>query len=167
MKYLYQQMLAFFAVIMTVLVILGFSFLKFTTDTVQENLESQLSSYANTIIENRLVENAEWAELLLHNQGVRIYVTDTNKQIISPKRDKGKYLNISDADLKELTKGNEVSSKGDSPIDLLGNKNKQLWVLVPFVYTETQEFAGIVYVDAPMSNIKGSISELKKIFILR
>lgn len=162
MKYLYQQMLAFFAVIMTVLVILGFSFLKFTTDTVQENLESQLSSYANTIIENHLVENAEWAELLLHNQGVRIYVTDTNKQIISPKRDKGKYLNISDADLKELTKGNEVSSKGDSPIDLLGNKNKQLWVLVPFVYTETQEFAGIVYVDAPMSNIKGSISELKK-----
>ena len=60
MKYLYQQMLAFFAVIMTVLVIFGFSFLKFTTDTVQENLESQLSSYANTIIENRLVENAEW-----------------------------------------------------------------------------------------------------------
>ena len=50
MKYLYQQMLAFFAVIMTVLVILGFSFLKFTTDTVQENLESQLSSYDNTII---------------------------------------------------------------------------------------------------------------------
>lgn len=164
MKYLYQQMLAFFAVIMTVLVILGFTFVKFTSDTVQENLERQLSSYANTIIENEtgLLENSQWAEALLRNQDVRIYVTNEKKQIISPLRDQGKYLNISDKDFKALESGNEVSSKGDSAIDLLGNKKKQLWVLVPFIRTDTQQFAGVVYVDAPVSNIKGSISELKK-----
>lgn len=164
MKYLYQQMLAFFAVIMTVLIILGFSFVKFTSDTVQENLERQLSSYANTIIENPngLLENSQWAEALLRNQDIRIFVTNDKKQIISPLRDKGKYLNISEADFKALESGNEVSSKGDSAIDLLGNKKQQLWVLVPFVYSDTQQFAGVVYVDAPVSNIKGSISELKK-----
>ena len=51
MKLVYQQMLAFFAVIATVLILLGFPFSQMTRNMVYQNTWTSLEKYANSLVE--------------------------------------------------------------------------------------------------------------------
>ena len=73
-NYFYQQMLAFFAVVMTVLIILGFSFLQFARSTAYRSTEKQLFGYAEALIDEDLqTDKIENGQVILKNQGVSIF----------------------------------------------------------------------------------------------
>ena len=52
MRYLLQQMIAFFAIILTVLIIFGMFFTQFTKNTVRESSFEQLKGYSDTVYKN-------------------------------------------------------------------------------------------------------------------
>lgn len=51
MRYLYQQLLAFWIVILVTLVTLGITFTQMTKQTIEENNYHQLFGYADAVVE--------------------------------------------------------------------------------------------------------------------
>ena len=66
MKLIYQQMLAFFAVIITVIVVLGFSFIRTTRTMLYQNSWQQLQQYAASIEKEAIRYNTKTNHCLLY-----------------------------------------------------------------------------------------------------
>lgn len=58
-------MLAFFAVILTILVIIGISFSNFASSTVYKNTEKQLYGYAQSVIDDGLINQVDLIQVVL------------------------------------------------------------------------------------------------------
>src|SRR5690606_20719883 len=96
LKYFYQQMLAFFTVIMTMLIILGFSFLQFAKNTTYRNTETQLYGYAEALIEGDLqTDQLDTGQIILKNQGVTLSVFNSEDQMIYPQAESNYSSGIS------------------------------------------------------------------------
>lgn len=160
MKYLYQQMLAFFAVILTILVIIGISFSNFASSTVYKNTEKQLYGYAQSVIDDGLINQVDLIQVVLKSQNVNMSIFNEEKQMIAPKQEQNYSLNISEKDWKTLQAGNQIASSINNT-DFLGNKVEQIRVFQPFFKRDTGKFAGVVAVEAPVSGVESSIKDLK------
>lgn len=68
MKLIYQQMLAFFAVIITVIVVLGFAFIRTTKTMIYSNSWQQLQQYATSIEKEAIRYNTNTKKVVGFNQ---------------------------------------------------------------------------------------------------
>ena len=98
MKLLYQQMLAFFAVIITLVLVFGALFLNFTSDMVYKNTWTQLEGYSDSLMSESMVlktadsktefnlnlNNLRNAESILKTQNVRFTIYTKKSKIIYP-----------------------------------------------------------------------------------
>ena len=95
MRYLLQQMIAFFAIILTVLLIFGMFFTQFTKTTVKQTIYDQLRAYANTITDNMreqgwtLKESLDTTSAVAKNQNVYFYYLSTDRTATYPKNIEG------------------------------------------------------------------------------
>ncbi len=161
MNYFYQQMLAFFAVVMTVLIILGFSFLQFARNTAYQSTEKQLFGYAEALIdENLQTEKIENGQIILKNQGVSIFVFDNKDYMIYPSTTKKYVSGISDSDLNKLKNGEPLTLSQRST-DFFGNQVDTAIVYQPFFTQNTGEFYGFIAVSAPISTIESSLKDIR------
>lgn len=161
MNYFYQQMLAFFAVVMTVLIILGFSFLQFARNTAYQSTEKQLFGYAEALIDEDLqTEKIENGQIILKNQGVSIFVFDNKDYMIYPSTTKKYVSGISDSDLNKLKNGEPLTLSQRST-DFFGNQVDTAIVYQPFFTQNTGEFYGFIAVSAPISTIESSLKDIR------
>lgn len=161
MNYFYQQMLAFFAVVMTVLIILGFSFLQFARNTAYQSTEKQLFGYAESLIDVDLqTEKIENGQIILKNQGVSIFVFDYKDDMIYPSTTKKYVSGISDGDLNKLKNGEPLTLSQRST-DFFGNQVDTAIVYQPFFTQSTGEFSGFIAVSAPISTIEASLKDIR------
>ncbi|WP_432224562.1 ATP-binding protein [Lactiplantibacillus argentoratensis] len=97
MKLIYQQMLAFFAVIITVIVVLGFSFIRTTRTMLYQNSWQQLQQYAASIEKEAIRYNTKTNQVvgfnqqflndgtvILRDQHIHFSVYDANKKLVYP-----------------------------------------------------------------------------------
>ena len=98
MKLIYQQMLAFFVVIITLLVILGASFFHLMRENVYQSTWQQMETYAYSLKSTSLklvdtskgeqialnVSNLEISELLLQNQKVHFTIYTGRDKVLYP-----------------------------------------------------------------------------------
>ena len=161
MNYFYQQMLAFFAVVMTVLIILGFSFLQFARNTAYQSTEKQLFGYAEALIDEDLqTEKIENGQIILKNQGVSIFVFDYKDDMIYPSTTKKYVSGISDSDLNKLKNGEPLTLSQRSTY-FFGNQVDTAIVYQPFFTQNTGEFYGFIAVSAPISTIESSLKDIR------
>ncbi len=160
-NYFYQQMLAFFAVVMTVLIILGFSFLQFARSTAYRNTETQLFGYAEALIDEDLqTDKIESGQIILKNQGVSIFVFDQTDNMTYPVTTEDYVSGISDTDLDKLKNG-EPLSLTQRNTDLFGNQVDTAIVYQPFFTQSTGDFYGFIAVSAPISTIESSLEDIR------
>lgn len=167
MKYLLQQMLAFFVIILTVLIIFGISFTTFTRNTVVENTYKQLEGYADTVLNN--MHKQEWnfkqsldtTVAILQNQKVGFYVLNTDLTASYPVEFEGQYGGnlVSKEEVDILKKGN-VIKKTVTDKSLINGKQNMALYLQPLFNTPSLTFEGILIVSQPNSSIESSISAL-------
>ncbi|MEE5987459.1 HAMP domain-containing histidine kinase [Ligilactobacillus equi] len=138
MKIFYQQVLAFFTVILTLLVILGFSFFHLMKENVYRNTWFQLENYAHSLKSSgtlRLLEvddsreslivnqtKLESFDELLQGQGVHMTIYTKRDEIIYPNN--AFKASISKKEWKKLKQGKIIYRK----FDIAGRRVKKKMV---------------------------------------
>ncbi|CAM3093590.1 sensor histidine kinase [Lactiplantibacillus plajomi] len=97
MKLIYQQMLSFFAVIITVVVVLGFAFIRTTKTMIYQNSWQQLQQYAASIEKEAIRYNTQTHQVvgfnqqflndgtvILRDQHIHFSVYDAKKRVVHP-----------------------------------------------------------------------------------
>ena len=171
MKFLYQQLLAFWALIMVVLLIVGFSFFSFTKNSLEDSNYSQLFNYAQSILKNsqnsmqKLGDKLRVSEYVLTDQQVRFYLVDADKTVLYPSSDSNGEaitLKISAADWKEVsgadasTTNNKGYLSNTRTTNLVGDLIPTSYIMLPIYYQQTDGpvFAGAIIVSQPSENVQ-------------
>lgn len=175
MKYLYQQLLAFWSLIIVVLLIVGVSFVQFTKRSLEENNYSQLFGYANGMQENyikmydpknsfsspqdALIGSLTLTELVLAYQEVHFYFVDANQQTLYPSH-LDKALKIDEKDWENVSnphfRGQIAATK---KYNIFGDKEATSYIMLPF-YDQANQFAGALIVTQPAKNIEKTLTPL-------
>lgn len=166
MRYLLQQMIAFFAIILTVLFIFGVAFTQITKTTVKETTYKQLKGYSTTVIDNMteqnwsIKESLDTAHAIVKNQNVGFYLLDERRIVTYPpsKEVQSAENIISNEELKELKKGNSIQK---TVVNTLDHKKTTIAMFVqPLFSAPMLEYEGALIVWQPSSNIEKSVSSL-------
>lgn len=189
MKLIYRQMLGFFAVILTLIVVLGLLFINVTSRMLYTNTWKQLQSYSDSLIEDSmrydpatkqfqgfttvpLENNAQ----LLQRQNVHFTIYSTkNKLIYSSSNYTAKITN---ADWKKLKAGKTVHKMMDRPIrpnDKIKSQNSNnskvssssgqtrplmTDVIRPYFYKG--KLVAVVSIGSFVSNIQGNLQQIRE-----
>lgn len=171
MKYLIQQMIGFFIVILTVLIVIGWSFQSLTRQTLVNNYYEQMFSYARSVIvatkdqPENLLYAISGSEKFLKNQKVGMIYFDQNKQLAYPKSEE--YQNI--LNLSLLDKQWENAKKGESfsftkhyEFDMDVEKDYAVITQPIFSGEVDDEFLGVLMIYRPVSLIEASVKDLTR-----
>lgn len=169
MRFLYQQLLAFWALIMVVLLIVGFSFFSFTKNSLEDSNYTQLYTYAQNILANStnstngLGDQLRFSEYVLSNQKVNFYLVNADKSVLYPasKADADPIkLKISAADWKSISGNTIENGKGylsnTRTTNLVGDVIPTSYIMLP-IYLQQEEgpvFAGALIVSQPSENVQ-------------
>ncbi|WP_282801873.1 sensor histidine kinase [Secundilactobacillus kimchicus] len=176
MKLIYQQLIGFFAVIATVLILLGLSFGRMTRDMVYQTNWTSLEKYANSLIEQSVKisgQNGERvtfdseallnSEVLLRNQSVHFTIFNGSNAPVFPNN---VYISkINQTDWKKLQQGDIVKKVSDRQIKMANGQNEPAMtdVLKPYFYTDghhKRHLVAVVKVGTFISNINANISRI-------
>ena len=167
MKYLFQQMLAFWSIIIVILVVVGVSFVQFTKQTILESNYQQMLGYAENILYNNLqksgnlLNNVQLTEHVLQNQQVTFIYINANQLMEYPIEAHGSETTgfITPAEWETVQGGQTVEKTLE--INLKGAESKVPYamVLVP-IFDSKSNFYGSLSVLQPIKNIETSMRSL-------
>ncbi|MTV82494.1 sensor histidine kinase [Secundilactobacillus folii] len=176
MRLVYQQLLAFLAVIASALLLLGLSFSSMTKEYVYQNTWTSLEKYANSLVEQSVrvsssnpervsfdSESLLNSEALLHNQSVHFTVYNRDNTAIFP--DNVYISKIPANDWKKLQQGKIVQNVSDRQLKTTSGQTEPAMtdVLKPYFYTDKanrKHLVAVVKVGAFVSNINSNISKI-------
>lgn len=172
MKYLYQQLLAFTAVVMVTLLTMGIVFTRMTEQTIEKNNYAQLTGYGEAVqrvsesineryqidlSKEEIIQNSlATSEMMLNQQNVNFVFITTNHEIIYPLAVKQPSIKISTKVWNALANGEPQQMTSD--FNLFGKKETTSYAMIPFDYD--QQFFGVLIVSQPAKNIEDSVKEL-------
>ncbi|MFB9770253.1 sensor histidine kinase [Lactiplantibacillus modestisalitolerans] len=190
MKLIYQQMLAFFAVIITVIVVLGFSFIRTTKTMIYQNSWQQLQQYAASIEKEAIRYNTQTNQVvgfnqqflndgtvILRDQHIHFSVYDANKQVVYPTAETagmtgGSFYEprISSRDWKKLKQNKIItqsphvtfrSRRHDRPVNTPALRT--IDVLVPLFYKNgsTRQFVGAISIGSFEQTIQANEQQIE------
>lgn len=165
MKYLFQQMIAFWAIILTILIVVGVSFTFSTRNSMLANTYEQLKGYAlsiqNLSSQNGPYDSIKLSEAVLAKQNVNIYYLNNENVVVYP----NEYAGSDGQIFLDKEKWNDL--KDGTPVEdtmlvsLNGKEIRAALVAVPsFQFTPASVFTGVIVVIQPLSNLEDSISVL-------
>lgn len=175
MKLVYQQLLAFLAVIASVLLLLGLSFSSMTKDYVYQNTWTSLEKYANSLVEQSIrvsttngnvsfdSESLLNSEVLLKNQSVHFTIYNRDNTAVFPNN---VYISkIKASEWRQLKKGKIVQKVTDQPVKTTSGQTEPAMtdVLKPYFYTDStgkRHLVAVVKIGAYISNINSNISKI-------
>ncbi|EPI00653.1 MULTISPECIES: sensor histidine kinase [unclassified Enterococcus] len=168
MRYLYQQLLAFFSMIIIIVLIVGISFTQLTKQTIEENNYQQLFGYAESVEkttqtyadtfpnlnQDQAFQNALLlTEQVLSEQNVNFVFIDRNERTIYPTNSSLLNLNITSAQWKNLSQGKQEKYTANK--NIWGQQQATSYALIPF--NLNHEFYGALVVSQPARNIENSV----------
>lgn len=186
MRYLYQQLIAFFAVILVILMTIGVAFTQMTRQTLQERNYEQLMGYASSVAKISQISDSEFfqqnmtrdeylqyslhlAENILSNQDISFAFFKSPKEQIYPLDTAGRAVDfsISESDWQSLQNGGRLQMTSNT--NLFGERELTSYVLIPFSVNRT-DFYGVMVVSQSASNILNLVSafnqNLFKVFLI-
>ncbi|MHC5374500.1 ATP-binding protein [Enterococcus sp. LJL120] len=179
MRYLYQQLLAFWSVIIIVMLIIGFSFTQLTRNTMEQNNYQQLYNYSQSASLLESATDTYQSALtsvtnLLAPQGVTFAIFDTNGDLSYP-TDDSTITSITDqltdsewTALSDPSSSTVISKTLET--NLKGEKETTSYVFRTMVQNGTSIYAGVLVISQPARNLQQSIqainSNLIKAFIV-
>lgn len=167
MRYLYQQLLAFWIVILVTLVTLGISFTQMTKQTIEENNYQQLFGYADAVaeeinsnlptssLESVIRSSLNQSEAMLNQQNVHFtFITDSREVIypVSPPKQISFSFNNFWQQLRAGQQQQVTASK-----NIFGEEEATSYAMIPF--NLDNEFYGALIVTQSAQNVKNSVTE--------
>lgn len=158
MRYLYQQLLAFWGVIALILLIVGVSFTQLTKQTIEDNNYKQLSDYAESVQKlaqnNPFEESLNYTETVLSQQSVNFLFIAKNNQIIYPlNAEKEPVIKISKEQWTSFSRGER--KKLTDKKNIYGENQPTSYMMVPV--NLQGEFYGVLILSQPAKNIEDSV----------
>ncbi|WCG23260.1 HAMP domain-containing sensor histidine kinase [Vagococcus lutrae] len=168
MKYLYQQMLAFWAIIILIMVVVGLSFTSFTKKTILDSMYEQMFGYADSVLENSqddpttILANVKNTEVVLHNQGVRLFYISDDQTIVYPDWLEGTIGNsfMTDDQWQRLKQGERVKADMEVPYNRSKTRNMAIVLQPFFLWEDKPTFIGALAVMQPVSNLEANMDLL-------
>lgn len=170
MRYLYQQLLAFWIVVAVTLLTTGVTFTQMTRRTIEEQNYQQLFRYAESAVKvtSALSESAplaDWevliqqslkiSEVMLKQQNVNLLFINHDEKIIYPVDFKNQKSFISSEDWAALENGK--NQQFTARYDIFGKKEMTSYAMIP--YYLNSKFYGALVVSQPAQNIQDTASE--------
>lgn len=174
MKYLYQQLLAFWGVIILIILIVGTSFTQLTKKTLQDNNYEQLRGYAISAKDsiNRIpgmtdqdIWNTSFSlfEGFLSNQDVQFVFYDRDMQVQYPLNTEQKLDNsVIKENWAALMNGQQEYATVNK--DIYGNKHMSSYVMLPVSKANIQSnenvIIGALIITQPAKNVSDSVDAI-------
>ena len=173
MKLIYQQMIAFFFIIITSAAIIGYSVLSFSSEQAYDSTFARLEGYADSLGEIALKENPitggyqqldagflDELQVVMKNDDVSLRVFDSNNNQVYPESKTNWRLpkNI----WTMLESGRSIHIKNDhqnSPRLRVSSKEAYSGVMVP--WRSGSKLVGVVWLGAKVTNIEAPINMAK------
>ncbi|MHC5229161.1 ATP-binding protein [Enterococcus sp. LJL99] len=171
MKYLYQQLLAFWGVIILIILIVGTSFTQLTKKSMQDSNYDQLLSYSKSVLQTtefinsnelssseRLNASLEWTEILLSKQDVKfVFInSDMVQQYPTTTEKKIDYSFIQDQ-WDNLLQGRKIYTTINK--NIYGEKQMSSFVMLPVTAANNpKDFKGVLVAVQPAKNVSDSVS---------
>ncbi|EOH98685.1 sensor histidine kinase [Enterococcus haemoperoxidus ATCC BAA-382] len=177
MKYLYQQLLAFWGVIILIILIVGTSFTQLTKKTLQDNNYEQLRGYAISAWKtkdsiNRLpgmtdqdIWNTSFSlfEGFLSNQDVQFVFYDRNMQVQYPLTPEKKLDNSVIKDNWDALMEGQQELYATIDKDIYGDKRMSSYVMMSVGTTNAQNeniIIGALVITQPAKNVSNSVNAI-------
>ena len=161
MKYVYQQILAFFALILITVSTTGILIIQYVTSNIYDEKEAQLYGYAESIIDqNMTIQQLENGSTLVSNQDVSFAIFDAEDRMVYPQATDLYTSGISAEDFERLSEGDRISLT-ERDRGFLNEKKRFLTVYLPLFNATTNEFTGFIAVGSPVKGIEDEINEIE------
>ena len=179
MKLIYRQMLGFFAVILTLIVIMGTLFINVTSRMLYTNTWKQLQSYSDSLIEDSMRYDTATQQFegfttvplennaqLLQRQNVHFTIYDTSKKVIYTSSNFS--ATISSADWKKLKAGKTIHKMEDRPLRAGVKKtsssrtsSRPLMTDIMRPYFYKGKLVAVVSIGSFVSDIQGTLQQIR------
>lgn len=170
MRYLYQQLMAFWVVIAVILLIVGISFTQLTKQTMEDNNYRQLFGYAESVAktaqnyaelpnagattpDDSLYNSLMFTELALNQQDVNFVFINKSGKSTYP-NNANVHFSITESQWTALKAGERQKKTSDT--NVFGEKEVTSYAMVPF--NLEGEFYGALIVTQPAKNISDSVN---------
>lgn len=170
MKYLYQQLIAFWTVIAITFILTGFAFIQLTRHTIEQNNYQQLYGYAKAVerisksfnnvfagdqSQYRMIQNAlNLSEAVLNQQSVNFVFVNSNQEVLYPATNTAVKLPFTKKQWHQLTQGQVQQATLER--DIFGEENITSYEMVPFLLND--EF-GVLIVSQPAKNVEDTVND--------
>ncbi|MCM0583291.1 HAMP domain-containing histidine kinase [Weissella diestrammenae] len=174
MKMMYQQMLAFFTVIMAALLIIGVLFTQFTTKMVEDNTYRQLNRFSVAIAEEAMRYKADTGDFayfdtrgldidlsLLEEQNMSFTVYDGDENVVYPTATKAVHSNITASQWRKLKNHKIVHTRVDAANKANKEESNTMGVMKPF-FDNKNRLIAVVVTRANVSTVDDNMDMLRK-----
>ncbi|MDM5042633.1 sensor histidine kinase [Pediococcus acidilactici] len=173
MKLFFQQMMAFLAVTVATLLIVGLVFIQFTRDSVYRTKWHSLQEYADSIFQQSVVLDPQDSsvttvrvdqlmgmEHLLNNQHIHFTIYTENGERVSYPND-NTATQISKKQWRELNKGNILRQESRMAVGQVKHRITMTELKKPY-FDRQGKLICVIAVGSPLANVQADIRQVQK-----
>lgn len=173
MKLFFQQMMAFLAVTVATLLIVGLVFIQFTRDSVYRTKWHSLQEYADSIFQQSVVLDPQDSsvttvrvdqlmgmERLLNNQHIHFTIYTENGERVSYPND-NTATQISKKQWRELNKGNILRQESRMTVGQVKHRITMTELKKPY-FDRQGKLICVIAVGSPLANVQADIQQVQK-----
>ncbi|RWY86545.1 sensor histidine kinase [Pediococcus acidilactici] len=173
MKLFFQQMMAFLAVTVATLLIVGLVFIQFTRDSVYRTKWHSLQEYADSIFQQSVVLDPQDSsvttvrvdqlmgmERLLNNQHIHFTIYTENGERVSYPND-NTATQISKKQWRELNKGNILRQESRMAVGQVKHRIIMTELKKPY-FDRQGKLICVIAVGSPLANVQADIQQVQK-----
>lgn len=173
MKLFFQQMMAFLAVTVATLLIVGLVFIQFTRDSVYRTKWHSLQEYADSIFQQSVVlgpqdssvttvrvDQLMGMERLLNNQHIHFTIYTENGERVSYPND-NTATQISKKQWRELNKGNILRQESRMAVGQVKHRITMTELKKPY-FDRQGKLICVIAVGSPLANVQADIQQVQK-----
>lgn len=173
MKLFFQQMMAFLAVTVATLLIVGLLFIQFTRDSVYRTKWHSLQEYADSIFQQSVVLDPQDSsvttfrvdqlmgmERLLNNQHIHFTIYTENGERVSYPND-NTATQISKKQWRELNKGNILRQESRMAVGQVKHRITMTELKKPY-FDRQGKLICVIAVGSPLANVQADIQQVQK-----
>ncbi|KAF0333688.1 HAMP domain-containing protein [Pediococcus acidilactici] len=173
MKLFFQQMMAFLAVTVATLLIVGLVFIQFTRDSVYRTKWHSLQEYADSIFQQSVVLDPQDSsvttvrvdqlmgmEHLLNNQHIHFTIYTENGERVSYPND-NTATQISKKQWRELNKGNILRQESRMAVGQVKHRITMTELKKPY-FDRQGKLICVIAVGSPLANVQADIQQVQK-----
>lgn len=173
MKLFFQQMMAFLAVTVATLLIVGLVFIQFTRDSVYRTKWHSLQEYADSIFQQSVVLDPQDSsvttvrvdqlmgmERLLNNQHIHFTIyTENGERVSYPNNNTA--TQISKKQWRELNKGNILRQESRMAVGQVKHRITMTELKKPY-FDRQGKLICVIAVGSPLANVQADIQQVQK-----